>query len=144
LNVTGAIDNRSPILILFKAGYAHERLNDRARPWDQLAPFSRDGNTLNPIPSYWNGKTIPLRRFDGSVAQYSEQLDFLQVSITTLLQYGECAFRAVPKFLWSVEQQRRVFQDQQVRSTLSSLTGLSDAFSGKCGSLKSFVEEHAK
>ena len=144
LHVRGAIGNASPALFLFKTGYVYERLTDRSRRFDEHAPFARDRNSPNPMRSYWNGKTIALKRFTENSEAYAESLRFVDVDVAALLETEECNWKEIPHFLLAIDRQSRNFEAQRTRWQLPTLKYLSTAYSRPCGPFLQFVEEHGK
>jgi hypothetical protein len=133
----GAITNGAPKLIYFKTGYYSG------------AEVNSTGTDVAPahMHSDRDGKKILLPRFTGSLEEYGRSLSlFLAIMIDELLSRDDCNWRAIPKFLWAVEQQHRVFVAQHVSEfwRLNSLDSLSQSYSRNCGSLRQYVEEHGR
>jgi hypothetical protein len=132
----GLIRNGSPVLILFKSGYELGYLRQRRQSSVEYAPSH--------MHSDWDGQTIKLQRFEGSVDAYAEKLAFLDDQIDSLLGAEGCNWKSIPKFLWAAAQQSNVFVVQRTRRKLRSLKYMSDRYSKDCGSLHDYVEEHGK
>jgi len=130
---SGLVRSGAPLLIFFKSGY-YSGARGNAAPTD-AAPAH--------MHSDWHEKTIQLSRFQGSLREYADSLAVIDILIDSLLSNDECNWKAIPKFLWAVEQQNRVFVASNVRQ-LRDLDYLSIAYDRKCGSLKRYVQEHGK
>ncbi len=129
----GIIRSGAPILFLFKSGYYFGGSEN---------PIGR-GTAPEHMKSSWDGKTITMPKFKGSPAEYAVAIGNLDVWVDQLLGNDQCNWKAIPKFLWAVEQQNRVFIANKFRE-LSSLNYLSLRYDRKCGSLEAYVEEHGK
>jgi hypothetical protein len=129
----GLLPAYAPVLTLFKSGY------------DILGAGSR-GSSLETAPSHMrsdlNGTTLRLKRFEGSLEQYSERLVLLSVWFDLLFGNDECNWKAMPRMIWALEMQNEHFIANKVRAPLETLHQLSEARSGQCGSLEAYVMEH--
>lgn len=129
------LEDGTPVLQFFKSGYSFHSVRNLGVV--QRAPRH--------MQSSWNGKTIKLQRFNGSLEDYSWELDLsLAIHIDFLLSKTDCGWKAIPKFLWAADQQDQIFTANKTRYNLGGLKHWSDRYSNQCGSLKTYVEEHGK
>ena len=133
LNFSGLIRNNEPLLVLFKSGY-------KAQGWS-------NSDAMHPAPhhmqSEWNGKTLELKKFEGSADEYAQDLSlFLGSLIESFAMPEECNLKAIPKFLLALDQQHQEFARQHTKINVRSVNGLSESYRRKCGSLEQYVREH--
>jgi hypothetical protein len=81
-----------PRLSVFKSGYRPRSLYNQ-KPHKPEEPHRT---------STWDGQTIPLDRFQGTLDQWARELGFLQ----TDLGWGEEDWRAFPRMLLAVDEER--------------------------------------
>lgn len=132
----GLITNGAPVLRFFKSGYRFLTLRNPGLI--ERAP--------SPMRSYWNGQTIKLEQFIGSLDDYSLELSLsLGDAIDTILGKEDCVWKEMPKFLWAVDQQSQLFAINKTRWTLGGLDYWDTrSRNSRCGSLKGYVEERGK
>jgi hypothetical protein len=132
---SGLLRDATPEFLLFKSGYRFYGVGQPAII--DVAPAH--------LQSYWNGKQIPLQRFDGSLDEYSRDLSlYLGTTISTLLSKDDCTWKYIPKFLAAADRQNQIFMANRTHGNLGGLQYWNTAYAGNCGSLKQYVEEHGK
>jgi len=129
---SGHLKSESPEILLFRPGYKYLGLSNR---------WYRDRDTSK---SDWNGKTVKLEPFSGTLAQYAEQLSSLSSSLETL-GYGvshelgdPCGWRMFPKMLRALDQLETDFRRAGVmQGTVVSFFKANDVLLQKkgCGSV---------
>lgn len=132
----GALQGGSPTLILFKDGYQITFLVQQTRERNGMAPSH--------MRSDYDKKTIKMARFRGSTSDYARHVARLDTNIDSLLSTEECNFRAIPRFLGSVDKVNEIFLSQKLPNHVRSLTYLGERYSKGCGDLKSYVLEHSQ
>ncbi len=123
--------NDDPQLLLFKPGYEYRRLNN---------PYSSDRELrLRSVRrSSWNGKTIELKPFKGTVEEWASHLSFLHTSIRSILSGGECEWKKMPRMMVALDKQEKLFREKHIYSPLYSIADLPNA---KCGSPRESLRE---
>lgn len=130
--VTGFLHNDDPELLLFKSGYDYV-----AAPNE----LTEEVNTSAVRRSRWNGKTIKLKKFEGSLEEYADRLRFFNTSLGALVEYVEnCEWKQVPRMLLALDQQRKLFDEKKVRYNLPFIENLPDQ--DKCGSATEFFRSY--
>lgn len=128
--------NRDPHLLFFKSGYKWLGLENS---------FSFDYNKGSLRKSDWNGKTIKLEKFKGSLKEYAAHLNFL----TTPLRFVEedCNWKAIPRIILAVDEEYRLFRKNGISTGLhliDTLEGVSRSVGRQCGSAREFFERAQK
>jgi hypothetical protein len=133
--VRGVLRSSAPVLIFFKSGYRYNAVRNLGVMTD--APSHAQ--------SYWNGKTIKLQKFAGSLEEYAEELSIsLGSEVDQLLGNEDCNWKGMPRFLWAVQQQNEVFRANKTRQNLRGLAYWTTSYPSRCGKLSTYVEEHGK
>lgn len=125
----GHLVNRDPQLLLFKAGYEYEGLENT---------FTQDYNKSARRVSEWHGKTIELRKFEGDLKEYAGHLGFLRTSLDSIIR-DDCGWKRIPKMIIAIDKQSNIFRKQGLFS-LSSIESLDVTYKNKCGSVKKYFE----
>jgi len=131
----GAIRDGAPLLILLKPGY-EVRLLWEGKYGVEFAPTH--------LSSSWNGKAIPLKKFEGSLDLYDQYLSGLRTFLSTLLLEGECAWKSMPRALASIDRIHRLLARANVFAGLPSLDSMESRANKSCGSLTAYVLEHGR
>jgi hypothetical protein len=116
--------NRDPQMLLFKSGYKYKRLENA---------FAGDYNRGELRRSDWNGKTVKMETFRGTIKEYSAHLDFMP--LRNLLE--DCGWKNIPRMLIALSQQSDIFRRNGVRELYSIERYLPTNVS-KCGSPQEF------
>ena len=132
----GAIHSGSPLLIFFKSGYGRLILAQRSRSLIENAPSH--------MRSDWNGKAIKLTKFSGPLKDYVSNVGYLSISVDSLLSNDECNWRAIPRFLWSLQLEDERFVRSGLPRYFGSLEHLTLRYGRNCGDLKQYVEERGR
>jgi len=133
--MNGGIRDGAPLLILLKPGYEVSFL------WE-----GRYGVEFAPphLVSSWNGKSVPLKRFEHSQDEYKQRLSGVRTVLDTLIGKEDCVWQSIPRFLHTVDKQHQVFIRQGSTFGLEGLETMEARAAKTCGSLKSFVLEHGQ
>lgn len=132
----GAVTTRSPLLIVFKRGYARLLLTQRSRSVIEIAPAH--------MQSDWNGRTIELGWFKGSYPLYADNIGWLDIQLNALLNNEECNWKAIPRFLAALQREDALFVDAGLDAKFGSLDYLNARYGKDCGDLKRYVREHGQ
>ena len=131
-----------PALWLFKSGYSVLTLNSwnsTGHPVSSAAPSSK---------SHYNGETLELPPFEGTLEKYAEHLATNANQPEWLTQH--CAWKGAPKFLSALAAESERFRLAGAknvwpydRTYYEKLDTYADVRS-ECGSIKQFVQEHGQ
>ena len=140
--VASSLSNRAPQLLLFKNGYRYKSLwNDYTKSIEQL---------LQPVrKSDWNGKTIKMEKFKGTVEGYQKDISNLNDSLwfATNGDYP-CEWKKLPQMIRAIYQQRKIFEAKGIQGLWSIDVKLASNekyfFEHGCGSTQAFLEEIVK
>ncbi len=131
----GQLLANDPRLIFFKSGYQHLVLsNDYLGNVPALEAVHR---------SQWNGNTIELKPFKGTVEEYAKRLEFLATSLESLLS-EECGWKKIPHMILVVSEQSEIFRQRRLYA-LPSVESLEVRYSNsksQCGSVKEFFQSY--
>lgn len=135
----GYLDTRDPGLHLFKSDYETRGLENALRSKINHSAVRQ---------SVWNGKTIKLKKFAGSLQEYAEHLRFLDGDLDSILRHGDCTWRQFPRMLVALHLEKLRLKEKGIQpyflhSSLaerdSSQTG---AARGKCGSIQESLRSY--
>ena len=138
LALSGYLDNRDPQLLLFKPGYEYKRLMNQVSSKTNMASVRR---------SQWNGKTIELKKFKGTIQAYEDHFESLNNDLEHIAADNpeECGWRKIPDTIRAMNRERNRLVALGVNpNTLSSIDNelsMNDQFytkKGGCGSPKEF------
>jgi len=104
----GHLHNNAPRLIVFKSGYEYRVLSNKPRftVEEQLEPVRR---------SEWNGKTIEMKPFKGTIDQYA-QLVYNLDNAVDFARYGKnCEWKKIPSMLIVIHQHGQQFEDKGIK-----------------------------
>ncbi len=154
------LKNMDPEMLLFKSGYENLTLqNDR--------PFSELGRKEPYVrTSVWNGKTIRMKKFKGTLKEYADYLDRGGDGLMGILykatatQYcksrlenkgcsgnGACEWRNIPQMIVAIGKQTKIFEVANIRrGTFYDRLKSSETYMVEkgCGSVNAFLSEHEK
>lgn len=117
LATSGVVRLGAPVLLLFKPGYDYS-IRDNDGPLEQ--------NAQSPLRSKWNGRTIELQEFKGTIQEHARSLASLESpKIAYLERFGDGA-RSVRKFLCAVRRQAEELSRQGAESVFPSQRWLED------------------
>lgn len=114
----GTLESESPEILMFKQGFKFQRL---------LNPWQPD---LDTSKSEWNGKTVKLERFTGTLEQYERHISMLNSDLWTT-GYGvgdhwgdHCGWKAFPQMLRALDkldQKFKALPPSGIRSVTATL-----------------------
>lgn len=131
----GHFVDKDPQLLLFKPGYAYLRLFNKYPGGDREA-------RLRPVRrSDWQGKTIALEQFKGSLREYAGQLGDLTIDLRFAYEDRACHWKAVPRMLMALESQQALFARNRIPNDLTSLQDV--AGQRHCGSATDYFGRYA-
>lgn len=129
----GGIRDYAPHLLFFKPGY------------QSIGLSQKNAMAMSPehMRSDWDGAKIPLHPFRFGLEEYRWALSHPAVTVNSMLDHGECSWKAIPRFLATMEQQRLTLASGGV-TWFTPLDTLDLQYSKRCGSLKQYVLEKSK
>jgi hypothetical protein len=122
--------NRDPQLLLFKSGYKWRGLENS---------YSADYNKGSLRKSDWNGKTVKLEKFRGTLKEYYTHLD--RMPLANLIQ--DCGWKEIPRMLIAISRQSDVFRQNGVPE-LYSIDRYIPTNVSKCGSPQEFFKYYRR
>lgn len=141
---TGNLDERDPELLLFKNGYEYRALQNPVYAKADHRPVRR---------SVWNGKTIELKPFKGTVGEWAKHFESLNNDLEHIAadQPEECNWKKLPRTILAMTNERKVLEEKGINphtlSTLDKRLLMNDEYYTKkgglaCGSPKEFLRSH--
>ncbi len=130
----GGLRNKDPQLLLFKSGYHFRRLDNEFRDYMYEEPVHR---------SEWNGKTIEMKPFRGTIEEYANHLSFLNTSLESILS-EECGWKEIPQMIIAIDRQAKIFQKRGIYGlpSIKSLEVRYTNFKARCGSVVDFFKSY--
>lgn len=127
--------NQDPEIIVYKPRYGSDGFyNSR-----EDGPFQDKGPSVR--KSQWNAKTIPFKRFSGSLEAYSRA----QMGLPGL-DLDNCKWKKIPRLLVAIDQDATWLESQGVRNARAFAKTLDDIASSaqgdNCGSVQEFFKEY--
>lgn len=127
----------NPHITLYKPGYAYQELfNDRFGPQEDFKPGINSSD--------WNGKTVEMKKFEGTVRDYSTQLHLLLTDIS----FWHCLWTQMPNVLATVyqeEQKLKALGKFEVYSPSSSvIKEIDDHWTKGCRPVQDVVKGYVK
>ena len=130
----GFLVNEDPQLLLFKSGYEYRRLSNEYSSAPEL-------RTRKVRRSDWNGRTIELKPFKGTVQGYANHLSSFGTSLRFIID-DNCGWKKIPRMLIAVSQQSDIFYQQGIFALYSINRHLPTTNTAKCGSIKEFFKSY--
>lgn len=128
-----------PVMVFYKKDYTYLMLtNDRP-----IRSMSGHGSSTR--TSEWNGKTIPLTKFRGSIDQYAENLDRFDSQLYPIFFNGrKCEWKGMPRLLTSLIKERNRMLDAGITSFSLGFLNFQNADNEHCGSIDLGSKESLK
>ena len=135
----------APQLVLFKSGYKHASLAN----WNDVILEHKSGEYAPLRRSEWNGKTIKLELFKGTLQEYySNDLMDLQIRIGFAYDSKNCEWKQVPRMIAALHRLSLKFDEQGVKlpigvhvKKVDNIGVLNDS---ACGSVQDFFRSYLK
>lgn len=131
--------NADPELYLFKSGYRPSIIGNAV----DMDKIRRDPRVRT---SDWDGKQLPLEKFDGTLAEYADKEVWRLSSELHWTLAAKCAWTSAPKMVMTLKRQTEAFQAAGI-NTATFYTDLIDneENQAKAGcSVQTFLQEHSK
>jgi len=130
----GHLVSDDPQLLLFKSGYEYKRLYNHVS-----MPAYRE-HVLKPVRrSDWNGKTIALKRFRGTMKEYVRHLSFFMTDLRFI--EDNCHWKQTPRMILELQQQSESFRAAGIITAIYSVDYL-PTVKAKCGSPQEFFRSY--
>lgn len=130
----GYLRENDPQLLLFKSGYEYRRLYNEYH-------FTEEQRSRKVHRSDWNGRTIEMKRFKGTVLQYADHLGMLNNDLYDLIGSETCDWKRIPRMLLALTEESRVFRKQGIEA-LYDVDRYLPISERACGSPKTFFKEY--
>ena len=129
-----------PEMLLFKSGYKYQRIANELTS----AVLNDAGPSLR--RSQWNGKTIKMEVFKGSLREYEKHLAFLRTSLSFAYEGENCEWKQTPRMIVSQHKENLRFKAAGITSPVgdSVLTINAVHNQKQCGQPQEFFREHLK
>lgn len=127
----GYLREDDPHLLLFKPGYEYQRLANEVR-----SKINHDAVRR----SIWNGRTIEMKRFRGTLKEYAEHLSLLKTRLGFAYNSDNCEWKQVPRMLAAQHKEMLRLDEKQIFNTLQSVERVSGQ--KKCGSAQEFFRSY--
>lgn len=137
-SLSGTLKDESPAILLFKNGYRYRGLSN------EINKKTLYGDLDVPLKSDWDGKTIEVEKFKGTVEEYVRHVS----SFSGNLRFVEdnCQWKIVPRMILELQKQLDVFKAAGIVTGFYSVDYLpmNKEDEAKCGSPKEFFKEYQK
>lgn len=134
----GALLFNDPNLYFFKSGYEYERLSNK------IVFSDLETGRGSVRSSDWHSKTIKLKRFQGSLQEYAEQLSFLNTSIESVVgtfrKNAGCEWIKMPKMLAEIFRLESFLAKKDMYNPLMRIDRL--PINEQCNSPRTFFKEY--
>jgi hypothetical protein len=139
--LTGFLHNEDPALLLFKSGYEDQRLANEVTEKVKTNSLRR---------SEWDGKTIKMKKFTGSLGQYAERLGWFDDNLDFAFRSdGSCEWKQIPRMVVAMHLEKKRFRAQGLRNSSYYPSSLEDrgeqrspADAAKCGSVQEYLRSY--
>jgi len=132
------LKSESPEFFLFKSGYRAETfLND--------VDMQKRANDPSVQTSDWNGKTMPMKRFAGTLEQYAKDLDSRSLDLRDTMG-PRCTWTQIPLTIKALGRQSRIFTTANIYvGTFYDDLVSNEEYRARDGcSVKAFLREHGE
>ena len=106
-------------------------------------------NTSSVRRSEWNGKTIKLKKFTGSVEEYAKRLGWFEDNLDFAFDLdGNCEWKQIPRMLVAMHLENKRFRAQGLRASSDYPSSIEDRDHSyrislaKCGSIIEFLRSY--
>lgn len=140
-SMEGRLKTESPQILMFKSGYSYVALVNK------LTMEALRGELEYPLRSDWNGKTIKLEKFRGTMEQYAEHVYDLSREMDRMLDFAqgdnECDWKKVPRMLVELNRMGVYFENQSLKpDPWHHIMRIEDIpVKSHCGSPKEFLRD---
>lgn len=133
----GHIKSDGPQLLLFKTGYRYVVLSNKTSVTDRPGPS---------LKSDWNGKTIEMKLFAGSLREYEEHLGYLRTNLRFAYDGKNCEWKQAPRMIAAQHKENRRFKAAGIISPVGdSVLSINAVRNQKhCGQAEEFFREYLK
>jgi len=131
----GYLHNDDPGLLLFKSGYKYLGLANRLTEKPNPSPLRR---------SDWNGQTIKLKKFEGSLEEYAKHLGHLNTSLSfaTGGWVKDCEWKQIPRMLAAMHLEKMRFKEKGISNHIYLAPIDTMPNQTQCGSAQEFFRSY--
>ena len=127
----------APEFFLFKSGYRAVTLQNQSTEAEEHDPSAHTSN--------WNGKTMPLKRFTGTLHEYGLDLESFNYMLSYMVE-PRCTWTQIPLMIKALGRQTRIFRAANARvGTFYDELVDNEEYRARDGcSVKAFLREHGE
>jgi hypothetical protein len=134
------LTNEDPRIIVFKAGYFPSAVYNDSHP-----TLIRDPQDMGPAirDSQWDGKTIPLKKFDGSLRLYAS----LVHGVLSDVGFAHCGWKRIPRMIIVLNKESDRLMAEKVvpyPSAWPSIDELTANETAECGPVSEYLKGFQK
>jgi len=107
LPVTGELVSRDPKLLFFKSGYKHNGAQNAVLSQHNTGPVRK---------SDWNGKTIKLKKFTGSLEEWATQVAIAD-HLDFAFRHHDCSWKQIPRMLMAIDREVKPLREKKISIT---------------------------
>ena len=126
----------APTLLFFKSGYRPDALLSELYP---IPTHMGDGGESHRT-SKWDGKTIPLKKFEGPIKEYAS----LVSGAFGGLSLQKCQWKSIPRAIVTMTKEQEKLAKLGVHTSPITIQRLDNDPSLPCGDVNRFFEEYLK
>jgi hypothetical protein len=131
------LKDADPEIAFFKGGYKALVLRN------ERLISSMGGHGASIRSSDWNGKTIQLHKFLGSLQEYVFNLEYAQSGLGFITLGENCEWKLVPKMILTLTKEAKLLKEQNIETHLLEFRSIDDLPNQAwCGSAKAFFEAY--
>jgi len=127
----------TPKFFLFKSGYRAITLQNHSTEAEEHDPSAHTSN--------WNGKTIPLKKFAGTLKEYARDLEDFNTELWAAMR-PKCTWTHIPLMIKALQKQTQIFDAAQIDiGTFYDELVSNEEYMVRDGcSVKAFLREHGE
>jgi hypothetical protein len=130
----GELVFKDPRILLFKSDYEAKGLQNEVTSHPNTSPVRQ---------SDWNGKTIKLKKFTGSLERYANKVGYIDDSLDFAFRHHDCSWKQIPRILVAIDQEKRRLKEKGIPNDLRSIEYRDKGFnSAHCGSMRDFLRSY--
>jgi len=132
------LKSESPEFFLFKSGY-------RAGTFLNATNMKKQANDPSVQTSDWNGQTVPLKKFEGTLKGYAKDLGHLNTELWAAMR-RKCTWTQVPLMIEALQRQTQIFEAARIdiETFYDDLVSNESSIASDGCSVKAFLREHGK
>ncbi len=130
----GELVFQDPGVRLFKSGYKTKGLQNKVTSHPNASAVRQ---------SDWNGKTIKLKKFTGSLEQWATEVSKVDGDMDFAFRHHDCSWKQIPRMLVAIDHEKRRLKERGIPNDLHSIEYRDKGFnSAYCGSMRDFLRSY--